>query len=313
MSIKFRPDLMTFLKGFAMGAADIVPGVSGGTIAFVTGIYERLLNAINQFHPRLFGVLKKEGLGGVWKAVDGSFLVVLLAGILTAALSLARVIHYLLDNHPILIWSFFFGLIVASAYHIAKQQKEWGTAEIVCLILGVVIAVLVVQQVPVQSEPTLWFVFVSGAIAITAMILPGISGSFILVLLGMYDTVLQAIKNFDLSIIVMFGMGCVVGILSFSHLLAWLLRHFRSMTLAVLTGFMLGSLVKVWPWKQTLSYRIDRHGDQVPLQQDNISPWAFEQMTGESAFFLWAVVLAVVGFAVVLLVEKLGDSESASL
>jgi len=296
-----------FLKGIAMGAADVVPGVSGGTIAFITGIYETLLNSIKSITPKLLPMLKNEGLAAVWNHVNGTFLLILFAGIGTSVFSLAKIISHLLETYPILLWSFFFGLIVASVIFIGRQIKRWNPTAIIALIAGTVVAYIITIATPSTATESLWFVFLSGYIAICAMILPGISGSFILLLLGSYQMVLNGVKNLDLMLIAVFGSGCVIGLLSFSHLLSWTFKHYRNTTLALLTGFMIGSLNKVWPWKQTISTRINSHGVEEPFLQKSILPTQYLDLTNAEPYIFQAVIFAIIGFALVLLLEKIAE------
>ena len=293
--------ITVFLKGMAMGIAEVIPGVSGGTVAFITGIYERLLNAIKSFSPPLFGVLKEEGIKGVWEKIDGTFLVSLFAGMLVSLVSLAHLITSLMEDYPVLLWSFFFGLIIASALFIGRQLSKWNISNIIALVIGAVIAYFITIVSPASPNEALWFVFLAGAIAISAMILPGLSGSFILLLMGMYSFVFGAIKELDLAIIGVFGLGCVVGILSFSHVLSWTFKHYKDITLAFLTGLMLGSLNKVWPWRNVLETRINSHGEEVPFRELSVLPSNF---VGGEPYLLGALVLMVVGFLVVFLLER---------
>ena len=297
-------DLMLFLKGAAMGAADVVPGVSGGTVAFITGIYERLLNALKRLSPEALLVLKKDGIAGFWQYIDGWFLLTLFSGIATSALSLVRVISYLLTYFPHLLWAFFFGLILISSWIVGKQIEKWSSSAVVALIVGTVVAFTVTQLSPTSVDPTLPIVFGAGLIAICAMILPGISGSFLLLVMGMYAHVIHAIKSFDLVFIAVFGVGCIVGLLSFSHLLSWLFTHYRSVTLALLTGFLLGSLNKVWPWKETVSTRVNSQGEEVPFMQINVSPAQFELATQQDPQWVFCVVLALSGISLVWVLER---------
>ena len=281
-----------------MGAADVVPGVSGGTVAFVTGIYQELLDSINSININALKIAKKDGFAAAWKAINGSFLLTLLSGILLSILSLAKGVHYLLDQHPILLWAFFFGLIIASALYIAKQVTQWNSTGILALLAGALIALCIGVLAPGELPSTPLYFFIAGCIAICAMILPGISGSFILLLMGMYAPVIAAIKSLDLMHLGLFASGCAVGLLMFSRVLAWLMHHYHNLALSLLTGFMLGSLMKLWPWKQTLSYRISSHG-QVPLEQINLLPGKFESVTGQDPHLLNAILLALAGFILV--------------
>ncbi len=298
-----KENILTFLKGMAMGAADVVPGVSGGTIAFITGIYDTLLESIRRINPSVTKQWKKGGIKAVWQHINGSFLLVLLCGILTAIVTLAKGVTYVLDTHPVIIWSFFFGLIIASAIHIIKQVEHWKLGELALGLLGALFAYIITIATPINFEFNYLTVFIAGSIAICAMILPGISGSFILLLLGMYTPVLGAIKQLDFGILALFALGCIAGLLSFSHVLSWLLRDFRSYTLAFLTGLIIGALGKVWPWKQVISYRINSAGEQVPLVEEVLMPHSFEKLTGEPSQLILAIGMMLLGFGLVFMLE----------
>ncbi|WP_020408261.1 DUF368 domain-containing protein [Hahella ganghwensis] len=297
-----------FFKGMAMGAADIVPGVSGGTIAFISGIYERLIGALAQISPELWSVFRQQGIRGVWGQIDGTFLVVLFAGILTSVFSLSKMISYLLVHHSALLWAFFFGLILGSVWFVGKAIKQRSIITSFLLVAGAVCAYILTSFVPTSLEPTYLNIFIAGAIAICAMILPGVSGSFLLLLLGMYGPILAAVKGFDVAILAIFASGCLLGLISFTHFLNWVLKRFHDATMAVLTGFMIGALNKVWPWKYTLEYRIDSHGDTQPLVQMNVSPVRYESITGEPSHLVGVILLAVTGVALILVMEKLRTS-----
>lgn len=290
-----------------MGAADVVPGVSGGTIAFITGIYETLLRSINSVNLRALKILRRDGIKAGWNHINGNFLLPLLLGIALSVVSLAKLIKFLLVAYPELLWSFFFGLILASVWLIGKQVPKWKVSTISLLIIGAGVAYWITVVTPAQGPTALWFVFISGMIAICAMILPGISGSFILLLMGMYGTVIGAISDLQLGIISIFALGALVGLLSFARVLSWMFDHYPGQTLALLTGFMVGSLNKVWPWKHTLTYRADRHGKQVPLIQENVLPQHYLEMTGNEPYLLGALVLAVAGALAVILLERWGS------
>ena len=277
------------LKGLAMGAADVVPGVSGGTIAFISGIYEELIETINNVNFSLFKTLKEEGLKVMWTKLNGNFLVALFLGIGISVLSLAKGISWLLENHPVLVWSFFFGLVVASIIIIAKSIEKWNAAAIIGLILGAVLAYYITTLPVSDNSASLPFLFLSGALAICAMILPGISGAFILVLLGSYKTILDAVHSYDIKTIAIVGAGAIFGLLSFARLLKWMFHHQKNLTLAVLTGFILGSLAKIWPWKTVL--------------ETNVSPFSFN---GDNQL-LAAVLLAVLGFSLIFILEKVAS------
>lgn len=293
-----RETILIFLRGVAMGAADVVPGVSGGTIAFISGIYDRLLAAIAACTPDKLLWLARGRVREAWLAIDGAFLFTLLAGILCSIATFARLISYLLAEHGLLVWSFFFGLILVSVYLVGREIERWNARVVAAAIAGCVFAYLITVASPVALTVTPLTLFIGGSIAICAMILPGISGSFILLLLGLYSGVLNAVKSFDVTLLGCFMLGCVIGILSFSRLLSWLLGHARNITLAFLTGLLVGSLNKVWPWKETLSWRIDSHGEQVPLLQQNLLPAQYQSISGEPS--LWQAGLALMVVAVVL-------------
>ncbi|MDH6356482.1 DUF368 domain-containing protein [Parabacteroides sp. PF5-9] len=269
------------VKGIAMGAADVVPGVSGGTIAFIVGIYQELLDAIKSINGSSLKMLFTGKIGSFWKAINGNFLLALVCGIAISIFSLAKLITYLLDTHPILVWSFFFGLVLASTWIVSKDITQWSWKTVLGFIIGVVVAYFVTVATPAETPDGLWFIFISGAIAICAMILPGISGSFILVLLGKYYYVMEAVKTLNIPVIIVFICGAAIGITSFSRILSYTLRKFRNMTYAVLAGFMLGSLNKVWPWK---------------LEDTNILP---------NELIWQAFGLMFIGFLLVYFLEKL--------
>ena len=296
-------------KGMAMGAADVVPGVSGGTIAFITGIYDRLLNALKSVNPSLLKVLSNEGFAGVWQRMDGTFLLCVFGGVLTSILSFAHVITWFLAVYPEMLWAFFFGLILVSGLHMIRQVDRWHAGTIAMLLVGMVIAYAVGVLSPTSLEPEPLTLFFAGAIAICAMILPGISGSFILLMMGLYGPVIDAVKNLDLVVLVIFGSGCVGGLLSFSHVLSWLLKKHRDLALSLLTGLMLGALGKVWPWKETLTSRINSAGEQVPLIQTNVSPMDYEMITGQPAYLVESIGLMIFAIALVGTIEWLGSKK----
>ncbi|MCD8522890.1 MAG: DUF368 domain-containing protein [Saccharospirillaceae bacterium] len=290
-----------FLKGIAMGAADVVPGVSGGTIAFVTGIYTELLDSIKSINLHALKTLFKEGPRAFWQSINGTFLLVLGSGILLALLSLARGIHYLLMHYPVWLWAFFFGLILASCWHIGKETERWHVPQLALFALGAIVAGAISTASPTSISATPLIILLAGSIAICAMILPGISGSFILLLMGLYEPVLGAVKQLDFQLLGTFALGAVFGLLAFSRLLSWLLHHYKSAMFALLTGFMAGSLLKVWPWKETLSFRLNSHGAEVPFIQSNVLPDA-------DLSLLLTLLLMVAGALLVLGLERFADT-----
>ena len=297
MERKLKDYAVLMLKGMGMGAADVVPGVSGGTIAFIVGIYDELINSIKSINLESLKLFFSGKWATFWKKINGNFLFFLLAGIGISVFSLAKLITWLLVNQPILVWSFFFGLVLASTWFVSKDIKEWKNWKTwVAFVIGVVVAFYITVATPAETPSNLLFIFLCGAIAICAMILPGISGSFILVLLGKYFFIMDAVKTLDVVVIAVFGAGVCIGITSFSHILSYALAHFRNITLAGLTGFMLGSLNKVWPWKEVVETFVDSHGEVKPLIETNILP---------NAHVPEAVVLMVVGFFLVYFLEKL--------
>ena len=337
MARSIKEYLIIGLKGMAMGAADVVPGVSGGTIAFIAGIYEELLGSISNVNLELLKILRSEGIKAAWKYVNGSFLVSLLTGIFISILSLAKTISWLLENQPILLWSFFFGLVLASVFYIVKQITKWNFFTVVILIIGTLGAYYITTLNPlVNEDSSLLFMFLAGAIAIIAMILPGISGSFILVLLGAYKPILTAVTDRDFKIVASVGLGAIIGLLSFSRVLNWLFAHHKNYTLAVLTGFIIGSLNKIWPWKVTQTVFEKASGTVVSIEsvtdfgslpvyqkqindfesyrialEKSVLPFHYTKANlGESNNLVLAIVLAVVGFVLILGLEKLAEKSN---
>ena len=301
---------MVGLKGCAMGMADVVPGVSGGTIAFISGIYEELLGSIKSIDLEAIKLLFTGKFRTLWKKINGNFLFSLIAGIGVAILTMARVMTYMLENHPIITWSFFFGLIIASALMVAREVKHWSIMPVVTMVIGAALSYWITVVSPATTPNDWWFVMLSGAIAICAMILPGISGAFILLLMGKYMFIMEAVTQMNIGVLALFAVGAIVGIVSFSHVLSWLLAKWHDATVTMLMGFMIGSLNKVWPWKQTLETYLDSHGVEQPLVQANVSPVQFETLGGESHLVL-AIVSCVIGFALIYIIELIGKRAHA--
>jgi putative membrane protein len=292
------------LKGMAMGAADVVPGVSGGTIAFISGIYEELISSINTINPSLFQVVRKEGLKSAWNKINGNFLLALFLGIFISVFSLAKFLSWLLDNKPVLLWSFFFGLVLASIFFVGKEITRWTLGTVVILLFGAALAYFITELPASDNIDSLPYLFMSGALAICAMILPGISGAFILVLLGSYKTILDAVHERDIKIILTVGLGAILGLLSFARLLKWMFNHYKNLTLALLTGFILGSLNKIWPWKKVLETKT--FGDKTIVVDDiNVWPSAFE---GDNQLIL-AIILAIIGFSLIFILERVASKK----
>lgn len=303
---KKRNYLLLILRGCAMGAADVVPGVSGGTIAFITGIYEELIDSIKGIDLQAVKLLLKLKFADFWKKVNGSFLLSVVLGIAISIFSLAKLMTWLLEHHPIYIWSFFFGLIIASSVLVAKEIKQWNIFTIISLIAGVCAAYTITVMTPAETPNTWWFIILSGAIAICAMILPGISGAFILLLLGKYSYILGAVSSLNIGVILLFIVGAIAGIISFSHLLSWLLKNYHTLTVSLLTGFMVGSLNKVWPWKETIQTYIDSHGVEKALVETNISPLRFGELTQTDPLLWQAIVMCIAGFFLIWGIEAIG-------
>lgn len=318
MNLRERAKL--YLKGMAMGAADVVPGVSGGTIAFISGIYEELLSSIRSFGPETLKVLMRQGPLAAWKQINGNFLATLLAGIFTSIILLVRPITWALEHQPVLIWAFFFGLVAASVYLCGRLVRHWTVAPWIGLLIGTAIAVMIGLLNAAPPTDNLTFFFFAGAIAICAMILPGISGSFILLLMGAYGPVMASIKELDLAVIAIFGAGCVAGLLAFSHVLTWMFKHHHDLTVSTLTGFLLGSLYIIWPWKEVISIRTEHAGEPdeklVPLIRSNVWPSDYSTITANDSLLgitekdpqmIGAILLMIFGAALLILLERLGE------
>ena len=295
---KLNQHIFIALKGMAMGIAELVPGVSGGTIAFVTGIYEEFISSINNISLSTFKTLKDDGFKAFWKKLNGNFLVVLFAGMMISILSFSKLITWLLEFHTIPIWAFFFGLVLASVIFVAKAITKWSLLSIVLFTIGTITAFYITTLPPSSNTDSLPFLFLSGALAICAMVLPGISGSFILVLLGSYKTILDAVNEKDFKIVITVALGAVFGILSFARLLKWMFANYKDATLAVLTGFILGSLNKIWPWKNVIE--IIKVGKKEIIIDENISPFSY---AGDNQLVL-AAVMAIIGFSLIFILEK---------
>ncbi len=293
-------------RGCLMGAADIVPGVSGGTMALITGIYQRLLTALGNIPAALLILMRERSLARAWQAVDASFLLMLLAGILFSVVTLAHGIGTLLDDHPMLVRAFFCGLIIGAVIHVGRQVGRWSVAAGIGLIAGTLVAWGIAQLTPASLGLTPWIAFGAGFVAISAMVLPGISGSFILLLLGLYEPILDAIREPALAMLAIFAGGCLAGLVAMARLVSATLARFPSVTLAVLTGFMIGSLTNLWPWKQVVAWRSRSGGEREPLLYENLAPWQYAEVTGHAPQLATVVMLIGAGLAMILLIEWLG-------
>ncbi|MDD7804850.1 MAG: DUF368 domain-containing protein [Endozoicomonas sp. (ex Botrylloides leachii)] len=289
--------LLLLLKGVAMGAADVVPGVSGGTIAFITGIYDELLSSLKKISPSALAILFRQGFFAFWHHINGPFLLTLGCGILLSVFTLAKGISWMLVNHPIPVWSFFSGLVLVSVWHMLRQLPRLEFFSILGLISGTGFAWWFSGMAPLKAaNPELLTFFICGAVAICAMILPGISGSFLLLLLGIYEPVLQAVTTLNAPVLVVFASGCLAGLLLFSRVLSWLLANARNITMGLLTGMMLGSMNRIWPWKQINS-------DQI----SNVLPHTYEQLTGDSSQLTSACIAALAAVTLVLIIERIAE------
>ncbi len=284
-------DLSVFLKGVAMGAANVIPGVSGGTIALITGIYERLINAIKACDITAIKLLLARDFSGVWKHVDGRFLAAIGLGVIVSIVTLAKLFEYLLATHERFTMAFFFGLILLSLYYVAKRISHWSPAVIAALIIGSAIAIGIALLAPASENSSFFYVFLCGVIAISSMILPGLSGSFVLIIMGNYALVLGAISSMSMDILVPLALGCAVGIILFSHVIAWIFKHFEDQTLALMTGFVLGSLVVIWPWKDALMQLVEREGKE-PKEVVQAYNWFVPEMASSDTWICVALMIA---------------------
>ncbi len=288
-----------------MGAADVVPGVSGGTVAFLSGIYDEVVYSLNEIDRESVKLLIKRDLEGFWKKINGNFLTAVFAGILTSFFSLAKLMAYCLKHYPILVLSFFFGLILLSAPLVLREVKNGNLPIAVAFFAGIAVAYTMTLLLPAHSPDTWWFVFLVGILVACASFLPGISGSLMLLLLGKYQYLIQAVVNFNVLVIVIFVLGCMVGLFGFSRFLVWSLVNYRRATIASLAGLMLGSLNKVWPWRETLEYATDRKGEQVPAFDQSILPWNYLAATGKDPQVFQAILMMAIGVFIVFLIEKI--------
>ncbi len=288
-----------------MGLADMIPGVSGGTIAFITGIYEELIYSIHAIDSEAFRLLRKYAFRECWKKINGNFLVTVFAGIVTSLLLLSGVMFYLLRDYQIMTWSFFFGLILTSGPLILRRIKKWRADSIVGLISGLGAAYVLTILSPTQTPDNLFFVFLAGAIAICALVIPGISGVFILLLLGKYLTIVTALNEFNLLVLFVFIIGCAMGLVGISRLLTRALNNYPESTIALLSGFMMGALNKVWPWRKVIEYATNSKGDQIAVFDKSILPWDFLSETGKDPQLFQAILMMALGVLIVVVTEKI--------
>jgi putative membrane protein len=316
-----KDTIKIMLKGAAMGVAEVIPGVSGGTLAFITGIYERLLSAISTINLDLIQLWKTDGFKAVWARIDGYFLGRLLAGMAIGFILGLKLIVGLLQSHPVHIWSFFFGLILASIPLIGKQVKKWGVLEIVLLVFGAALVYWVTVAAPSQGSEHLFVVFIAGIIGVSALMLPGLSGSFVLLLMGMYTIIMPAIEEVthhpfgpELLVVLVFGLGMLVGLLSFAKVLSFTFKKYPNPTLALLTGFLIGSLNKVWPWQHVMETRVNSKGAEVVLFSESVMPTTFSSLTdnflyGNDSHLFVSISIMAVAIGIVFLMNKFSVAE----
>jgi len=316
----FKKYILLYVKGLTMGAVDLVPGVSGGTIAFITGIYEELINSLRSFTFKNIKLFFTGKFKAFWKAVNGNFLLVLALGIGTSIITLVKVVLYVIENHYIATWSFFFGLILISTFSIVRTVRKFTMPLFICFGMGAMIAYMITVMSAAQTPNDLWFIFVCGSVAVCALLLPGTSGSFVLLLMGKYQYILDALDSFKIDIIAVFAGGAVVGLLSFSHFLSWLLRRFHDVTIALLSGFLFGSLNKIWPWKvqvNTLTgemwqWNIEKFNDHsLSLIEKNYLPHTFERVTGVDAQLLPAIISATVAIVLYTTIDTIARGKKS--
>jgi putative membrane protein len=303
------------LRGICMGASDIVPGVSGGTMAFILGIYEELINSIRTVGtPEFLQAVLKFRFKDIFRILNWEFLLSVGLGILIAILTMSSALEWLLINQPVYLWSFFFGLVLASVYTVSKRVSSWSSGQKIALIAAAVAAYFLVGAVPLQTPNAWWFLFLSGALAICAMILPGISGAFILVLLGKYHYVLAAVNDRDFITLALVGLGAVIGLVTFAQVIGYFFKRHHNTTVALLTGLMIGSLRKIWPWKEDLSWLtnavgefvLDSEGHKIVIEQINKLP-DLSSSAGIPQLII-ALLLALIGFGGILLLDRLAGS-----
>ncbi len=289
-----------------MGAANVIPGVSGGTIALITGIYTRLIDAIKSCDLAAFKLALKRDFKGLWQHIDGRFLSAIMLGVLVSIVSLAKLFEFLLEHHERYTMAFFFGLILLSLYFVAKKITHWSPPVIAALCIGTIVAIAIALRVPANENASFFYVFICGVIAISSMILPGLSGSFVLILMGNYALVLGAISSFNLGILIPLALGCAVGLVVFANILSWIFRHYENQTLALMTGFVLGSLVVIWPWKNALMQTVTRDG-KPPKEVVSGYDWFWPSLASSETMI--SILLIVAGAISIALMEYFSTSK----
>lgn len=307
--------LTVFLKGAGMGAADAVPGISGGTIAFVTGIYEEFIHTIKQFGPGAFTAWRRGGWSGLYVHLNLSFAIPLGLGIAMSLFSIAHLVTWLMSEHTLLLDAFIFGLVFASVLVVMGDLQEWRWWYLLPLLLGLLLSRLLPALMPFLASilnVDAVLLIVGGAIAISAMLLPGVSGTFLLLTMGLYGRVMEGIKTLDLLLMLQFGMGCIIGLFFFSRLLSWLLRQYHTATLQLVVGFILGSLPLLWPWRELTSYRLGPDGQMIPLAYRYLTPGDYTRLTAESAQLLPVLALMLAGLVIVLAVGRSARKQAST-
>lgn len=299
-----RQYIFAFLKGIAMGAANVIPGVSGGTIALITGVFERLINAIKSFDLKAVKLIFSGKIKEFVQHTDLYFLMALFLGVGISIISLAKLLEVLFQNYQVLVWSYFFGLILASVYYVGKTISRWTTPVILLFIAGFALAVAFTIMSPAKENNSIWFNFMAGIVAACSMILPGLSGSFVLLLMGSYRLIMiEAVSNFDFTILIPVGMGAVVGIIAFSHFLSWVFKKYKDQMISLLTGFILGSLAIIWPWKTVIETYRDRHDVVRPLITENVMPATYEAVNQANPFIFVAIICIICGIVSIVAIE----------
>ena len=302
--------ILVLLKGMAMGAADIIPGISGGTIAFITGIYEELIFSIKSISDiKVLKLLTSFKINKFWKSINGNFLALVFGGIIISIFSLSKLITFLLEKYPMFVWAFFFGLILSSVWLILKNTDKPKIIHLFFFLIFTLLAFYITSLPPINFGYGLLNTFIAGIIAICAMILPGISGSFILLILGQYQNILKAVNNFDFFTLFVFTLGAIIGLIIFSNILAWILKKYKKITIFSLAGFMTGALNKLWPWKITISHFIDKDGNRHPLLQENLLPTDFLKKTGEQPEILAVFIFFLLGVIIIVAFDKLATKK----
>jgi len=288
-----------------MGAADAVPGVAGGTVAFLSGIYDELVRSLNEIDRDAVKLLLRGEARAVWQKINGNFLTAVFAGIITSYLSLARLMAWFLRINPIIVLSFLFGFILLSAPLVLRDIKQWNVPVVIGFVTGIVLAYVLTLLAPMNAPISWWFLFGAGILVVCATFIPGISGSLMLLLLGMYQYVVNAFAHVNLLAIAIFVAGCLVGLFGFSRLLVWALEKHRKATTAMLAGLMLGALNKVWPWRQVFEFATNSRGEQVPAHDKSILPWDYLAITGRDPHVFQAILMMALGVFIVFLIEKI--------